>query len=193
MSIIGKCLSAVFLYAICSVSSFANETGNTTNNSTEPEAAAAIPKKPGPSFYGGLKVGAYATNVPDIKFGIPGGIVLGFGTPKSGLELEVNAARLRSLDADTRIINSRYASAAIYYAARTSASFYFKYRIGLATQFINSDIHGSTSTETINSDVGFSGSIGGGKRFSNNLLFDAEYTFIDQDLSAFTVGLNLLF
>jgi len=60
MSIIGKCLSAVFLYAICSVSSFANETGNTTNNSAEPEAAAAIPKKPGPSFYGGLKVGAYA-------------------------------------------------------------------------------------------------------------------------------------
>lgn len=153
---------------------------------SEPEFAAALPASSRFGFYAGVRAGAYQTDVSGINAGMPAGVVLGFGSQELGAEFDLVVS-----DMDIQGQNVSYSTAGLYVSYRSSTPLYAKFRVGMVEQAIS--VPSGSSTVIFESDFGFSTSVGVGKRFSNSLLLDLDYTIVDQDLSSFTLGLNKYF
>lgn len=190
-----KSIISLSFYSLLSLPAFASdvvETAPTPAPESEPEVAAALPaadvsSHDGPGFYTGLRVGNYSTSVSEVSFSAPVGLVLGFGTTKAGIELEVNAS-----DLDIEGLPMSYTTAGFYGSFRTSSKLFFKFRAGVVSQSIVTELPGSTFI-SLDSGSGFSASVGGGVRINKNALFDLDATVIDQDLIAVSLGLNYFF
>lgn len=150
---------------------------------SEPEAAAATPVSSKNGFYAGIHAGAYQSDISWITTGAPAGVVLGYGNPQFGVEFDLLVS-----DMEIQGEPVSYSTAGFYLSYRSATPVYGKFRIGMVEQAIS--VSSGSSTVIFESDFGMSTSVGVGKRFANSLLLDLEYTVIDQDLSAITLGLN---
>ena len=155
----------------------------TTINQSEPTSAAALPAPRKSSFYAGLRAGAYQTDVSGIDVGSPAGVVLGFGKPDFGFEMDIAVSDMQVAGETVS-----YSTAGFYLSYRTASPIYMKFRVGMVEQAISVPV--GSGYAVFESDFGFSTSLGLGKRFTDSVLLDLDYTVVDQDLSSITLGLN---
>jgi hypothetical protein len=140
-----------------------------------------------PAFYAGLRMGSYNSSVDNLSFDSAAGLVLGYGTSTLGFELEVNASNV-----DAAGVPMSYSTAGFYVSARTSSKYFFKFRAGLVEQSMEAALS-QNAVVRVDSDFGFSASIGGGVRFTKQALLDFDATVVDQDLTVLSLGINYFF
>lgn len=79
---------------------------------------------------------------------------------------------------------------AIYLVSRLGQDLYFKIKAG----YLNKDVSASVPVQSISDDdSGFSGGLGGGYLLTDHVAAEAEWTKIDSDTNAWSVGLAYAF
>lgn len=144
-------------------------------------------------FYAGVKFAQVSVDYPGSGFGtttdsdVGTGLVLGRSLNGVDVELELMTA---SVDSDEVSIESvDIDTIAVYAVYRSTGDMYFKGKAGFISESVTmKTIYGNRSAD----DSGLSYGIGGGYRFGN-LAVEAEYTIIEADVDALSLGLNYYF
>ena len=83
---------------------------------------------------------------------------------------------------------------ALYGVWRSEGDLYFKGKVGFLKETIDTTVSsGSLSSSSSTDDSGLSYGIGAGYRITDNVIVEAEYTIIEADVSALTLGLAYKF
>ncbi len=143
----------------------------------------------GAGVYLGLKVGQFRSGISQLDDDTAVGFQVGYDFGNSfAIELEHNTGEMDlatyytdvSFDVDTT---------ALYAVFRSEGDFYFKGKVGVVREEISTSVYGSSISED---DSGGSYGIGGGYR-NGAVSIEAEYTWIEEDLDIFGLGLSYHF
>ncbi|PCJ20505.1 MAG: hypothetical protein COB04_04425 [Gammaproteobacteria bacterium] len=139
----------------------------------------------GSGIYFGLKTGALEVDVSGFNFDTPVGLYGGFAPGVWGIEFEVVTA-----SGDFSGVDLDFDSLAVYGVYRSEGEIYIKGKGGFLRQEVSVNTSGfGRFNET---DTGVSFGVGVGARI-DNISFEAEYTFIEEDATLFSVGGRVCF
>lgn len=130
--------------------------------------------------YLGAKFGNASLDVDGFDDMSGNGLFFGYQF-ESGAFAELEMA---SYSSDSYGFDFEIDTTAIYFGGRAGDDFYFKYKIGLLNEDVSASGWGFSEDE---SDSGFSYGLGVGYQIENALI-ELEYTVIETDVSAITLG-----
>ena len=136
------------------------------------------------NFYAGIETGVVDIGVSELDSGTPLGAVVGYQKGIWGAELEASFADF-DYSFNGRTGSSDYRAFGLYGVVRSEGDYYFKAKAGLVSEEIR------TSFAKV-SDTGFSTGLGIGARLGD-IVLEAEYTIMDEDINLFSVGANFQF
>ena len=142
-----------------------------------------------PGFYLGAKAGKATIDVDGLDSVNGNAFFAGYAF-ESGFAIEVEKG---SYSSDNAITTADIDTTAIYAAARMGDDWFFKAKIGVLSEDVAVSMRDYFSYgEASTSDTGLSYGLGGGYQWKNAIL-ELEYTLIDADVSAITLGVSYKF